>query len=144
MKVLRECLNQLTDFEQMQKELRDKKAIAVSGCVDSQKVHFMRGLSEDFPYRVIITHSEIRARELYEDFSFYSKDVYFFPAKDFIFFQADINGNKVEESLKDIAIYSVIELYMVKKQKKAIEATTKAMLDKADAIREEVRNLEVQ
>ena len=95
MKVLRECLNQLTDFEQMQKELRDKKAIAVSGCVDSQKVHFMWGLSEDFPYRVIITHSEIRARELYEDFSFYSKDVYFFPAKDFIFFQADINGNKV-------------------------------------------------
>ena len=56
----------------------------------------------------------------------------------------DINGNKVEESLKDIAIYSVIELYMVEKQKKAIEATTKAMLDKADAIREEVRNLEVQ
>ena len=70
MKVLRECLNQLIDFEQMQKELRDKKAIAVSGCVDSQKVHFMWGLSEDFPYRVIITHSEIRARELYEDFSF--------------------------------------------------------------------------
>lgn len=95
MKVLRECLNQLTDFEQMQKELRDKKTISVSGCVDSQKVHFMWGLSEDFPYRVIITHSELRARELYEDFSFYSKDVYFFPAKDFIFFQADINGNKV-------------------------------------------------
>ena len=56
----------------------------------------------------------------------------------------DINGNKVEESLKDIAIYSVIELYMVEKQKKAVEATPKAMLDKADAIREEVRNLEVQ
>lgn len=56
----------------------------------------------------------------------------------------DINGKQVDESLKDIAIYSVIELYMLEKHKKTMEATTKAMLDKAEAIREEVRNLEVQ
>lgn len=95
MRVLRECLNGLTDFEQIQQDIRDKKPIAVSGCVDSQKAHFMWALSEDFPFRIVITHSEIRAREIYEDFSFYSKDVYLFPAKDFIFFQADINGSKV-------------------------------------------------
>ena len=95
MRVLRECLNGLTDFEQIQQDIRNKKPIAVSGCVDSQKAHFMWALSEDFPFRIVITHSEIRAREIYEDFSFYSKDVYLFPAKDFIFFQADINGSKV-------------------------------------------------
>lgn len=55
-----------------------------------------------------------------------------------------IDGDKVDESLKDIAIYSVIELYMLEKHKKTMKATTKAMLDKAEAIREEVRNLEVQ
>lgn len=103
MKVLRDCLNELTDFLQMQKDLRDGNTISVSGCVDSQKVHFMWGLSEDFPYRVIITHSEIRARELYEDFAFFSKDVYYFPAKDFIFFQADLNGNKLTR--ERIAVY---------------------------------------
>ena len=56
----------------------------------------------------------------------------------------DINGNKVEESLKDIAIYSVIELYMVEKQKQEMAKTERAMLDKADAIRREILNMEVQ
>ena len=56
----------------------------------------------------------------------------------------NINGNKVEESLKDIAIYSVIELYMVEKQKQEMAKAERAMLDKADAIRREVLNLEVQ
>ena len=56
----------------------------------------------------------------------------------------DINGNKVEESLKDIAIYSVIELYMVDKQKQEMAKAERAMLDKADAIRREILNLEVQ
>lgn len=56
----------------------------------------------------------------------------------------DINGDKVDESLKDIAIYSVIELFLVEKNKQWVEGATRAMLDKAEAIREEVRNLEVQ
>ena len=56
----------------------------------------------------------------------------------------NINGNKVEESLKDIAIYSVIELYMVDKQKQEMAKAERAMLDKADAIRREILNLEVQ
>ena len=88
MKVLQECLKGFADFDEMQKSLRDGKNIAVSGCVDSQKVHMIWGLSQDFPYRVIATYSEKRARELHEDFSFYNKDVLYFPAKDFIFFQA--------------------------------------------------------
>ena len=103
MKVLRDCLKGLSDFDEMQKSLRDGKNISVSGCVDSQKVHMMWGLSEDFPYRVIATYSEKRARELYEDFSFYTKDVLYFPAKDFIFFQADIHSNKVTR--ERIAVY---------------------------------------
>lgn len=103
MKVLRECLKGLSEFEDMQKNLHGGKSIAVSGCVDSQKVHMMWGLSEDFPYRVVATYSDKRAKELYEDFSFYTKDVLYFPAKDFIFFQADIHSNKVTR--ERIAVY---------------------------------------
>lgn len=103
MKVLQDCLKGLSDFEEMQKSIQSGKSIAVSGCVDSQKVHMMWGLSEDFPYRVVATYSDKRARELYEDFSFYTKDVLYFPAKDFIFFQADIHSNKVTR--ERIAVY---------------------------------------
>jgi transcription-repair coupling factor (superfamily II helicase) len=102
-KVLQDCLRGLSDFEEMQKSIQSGKNIVVSGCVDSQKVHMMWGLSEDFPYRVIATYSDKRARELYEDFSFYTKDVLYFPAKDFIFFQADIHGNKLTR--ERIAVY---------------------------------------
>lgn len=103
MKVLQECLKGLSDFEEMQKNIGDGKTVSVSGCVDSQKVHMMWGLSCDFPYRVIATYSDKRARELYEDFSFYSREVLYFPAKDFIFFQADIHSNKVTR--ERIAVY---------------------------------------
>lgn len=95
MKVLQECLEGLSDFEEMAKSLQEGKAIGISGCMDSQKVHMMWGLSDHFPYTVVATYSDKRAKELYEDFSFYTKDVMYFPAKDFIFFQADIHGNKV-------------------------------------------------
>ena len=33
------------------------------------------------------------AKELYEDYRFYDKRVYYYPAKDLLFFQADIHGN---------------------------------------------------
>lgn len=103
MKVLQDCLKGLSDFEEMQKDMREGRNIAVSGCVDSQKVHMMWGLSEDFPYKVIATYSDKRARELYEDFLFYTREVLYFPAKDFIFFQADIHSNKVTR--ERIAVY---------------------------------------
>lgn len=95
MRALKECLKELSDFEYMQRDLRDGNSISVSGCVDAQKVHLMWGLSEDFPYRIVLAPNEIRAREICEELSFYEKDVYYFPPKDLIFFQADIHGNKV-------------------------------------------------
>lgn len=103
MKVLQDCLKGLSDFEEMRKDMGNGRSIAVSGCVDSQKVHMMWGLSENFPYKVIATYSDKRARELYEDFLFYTKEVLYFPAKDFIFFQADIHSNKVTR--ERIAVY---------------------------------------
>lgn len=103
MKVLQDCLKGLSDFEKMQKDMGEGRNIALSGCVDSQKVHMMWGLSGDFPYKVIATYSDKRARELYEDFLFYTKEVLYFPAKDFIFFQADIHSNKVTR--ERIAVY---------------------------------------
>lgn len=35
----------------------------MQGCIDAQKAHFIYGLSEDFLFRVIVTYSELRARE---------------------------------------------------------------------------------
>lgn len=88
-------LSDLSEFDEIKEQIQNNNSIWISGCVDAQKVHMMEGLSNDFPYRVIVTHSELKARELYEDFLFYTKEVYCFPSRDFIFFQADIHGHKL-------------------------------------------------
>ena len=61
--------------------------------MESQKSHLMYGLSGIAPYRLILAEDERRAREIYEDYRFYDRKVYFYPAKDLLFFQADIHGN---------------------------------------------------
>ena len=42
---------------------------------------------------LIIAENDLKAKELYEDYRLYNRDVYFYPARDLIFFQADIHGN---------------------------------------------------
>ena len=65
------------------------------GCVDQQKPSFICGVSEDFNQKLIVTHNEIKARELYENYRGLDKNTYFYPAKDFIFYSADIHGNQI-------------------------------------------------
>ena len=103
MEALKAPLRELGEFEEIQKKLNTKKPICLGlyGCVDSQKLHMVYGLSEAFQTKLIVTYSEKRMRELYEDYRFYDKEAYLFPAKDLIFFQADIHGNKlVTERIK--------------------------------------------
>ncbi len=46
-----------------------------------------------FPSHLVIAADEKTAKDLYEDYRFYDKRVYYYPAKDLLFFQADIHGN---------------------------------------------------
>lgn len=76
---------------------RGHTPIGVSGCVGSQKCHLMYGLGQSYRNRVIVTYNEIKARELVEEYRFYEKEVYYFPAKDLLFYNADIQGNMIEQ-----------------------------------------------
>ncbi len=96
MQALLAPLKELAEFEQMKESIRRSKGpISVSGCVDSQKLHMIYGLSEGVKCKVIITYSDIKAKELYEEYKFYDRNVMLYPAKDLIFFQADIHGNQL-------------------------------------------------
>ena len=89
-------LRELAEFPQMKELLVDKKeGISLTGCVDSQKVHMMAALGDRFKYKVILTFSDLRAREIEEDFRFYDRNVMIYPGKDLIFYQADIHGNQL-------------------------------------------------
>lgn len=95
MQALLAPLQELADFSDMKVQLKKKKAVSVSGCVDSQKLHMMYGLSDGFKYKIIVTYSDLRVREILEDYRLYDRNVMSYPAKDLIFYQADIHGNQL-------------------------------------------------
>lgn len=95
-------LNELGEFEEITRLLKKPgAAVALTGCVDSQKLHMVYGLSDGFKYKIIVTFNDIRAKDIYEDYKLYDKNVMLYPAKDLIFYQADIHGNQlVKERMK--------------------------------------------
>ena len=96
MRALLAPLEELGEYEEIKKMMAgDRVSVALSGCVDSQKLHMIYGLSEGFRYKLIVTFSDLKAKELYEDYQFYDRNVILYPAKDLIFFQADIHGNQL-------------------------------------------------
>ena len=96
MRALLAPLQELGEYEEIKKVLgKDSAAVALSGCVDSEKLHMVYGLSDGFRYKIIVTFDELKAKELYEDYKFYDRNAMIYPAKDLIFFQADIHGNQL-------------------------------------------------
>ena len=71
--------------------------------MDTQESHMIYGTGRDKRIRLVITHNEVRAKELVEDLKLYDHDVMYYPAKDFIFYSADVHGQAiVKERLKVI------------------------------------------
>ena len=88
-------LRELGGYDEITEDLRQKQKVSISGCVDSQKLHMVYGLGEEFDVKVIVTYSDMKAKELLDDCRLYCKESYFFPAKDLIFYQADIHSNQL-------------------------------------------------
>lgn len=82
---------------------RGHMPIQISGCIDGQKSHLISGLARQKKWTVFIAANEIRARELLADYRMYDRNAVYYPAKDVIFYSADVHGNAVEtERLKTI------------------------------------------
>ncbi|MBQ6814494.1 MAG: transcription-repair coupling factor [Lachnospiraceae bacterium] len=66
--------------------------LQVTGCIDSGLVHMMNLTSDGFLHKIILTFSEQRAQEIYDDLRFFDKNAYYYPAKDLIFGGAYVQG----------------------------------------------------
>lgn len=88
-------LYNLADFEDIKKQIQKQGIVSVSGCLDSQKAHFTDGLAREFPFRLIIVENDLKAKGFYEDYRMYDPEVLLYPARDLIFYQADIHGNLI-------------------------------------------------
>jgi transcription-repair coupling factor (superfamily II helicase) len=67
----------------------------VTGCLESQESQFIAAVSPEKSWKVIITYNEIRARQIADDQKTFYDNVYYYPARDLIFYSADIHSNAV-------------------------------------------------
>lgn len=88
-------LASLGSFDEARENLLKRNSVLATGCVDSQKWNFAFALADDFRNKLIVTYSDIRVKEIYEDVRMYDKNARMYPAKDAIFYQADVHGNKI-------------------------------------------------
>ncbi len=98
MQAFREPMREMEEFDKIKSRLgRSSGLLQISGCVESQKAQLIDALSADSRCRVIIAANDLRAKEIQENYRLFDRDVLLFPARDFIFFQADIHSNLLEQ-----------------------------------------------
>lgn len=112
METLLAPLQEINAYNSVRDCMKKKKfPLHISGCMDSQRTHFIYGLSQGISWKVIVTQNEIKARELTEEYRMFDREVLYFPAKDVIFYSADVHGSAITvERLK------VIEALLTKKE----------------------------
>lgn len=125
MKTFLTPLKNLKEYELIKDQIKNQdEPVQVTGCIDSQKIHFMDALSDGYQNKVIITFSELKAKEILDDFKFFDRDALLYPAKDFIFFSADVHGNlMVKQRLEVIK-------RLIEKQNTTIITTIDGLMDK--------------
>lgn len=97
-------LGELEEYDQLMRGMKQGEfPVQLIGCMDTQESHMIFGTGGKKRIRLVITHNEVRAKELVEDLKLYDREVMYYPAKDFIFYSADVHGQAiVKERLKVI------------------------------------------
>lgn len=96
-------LGELAEFGEICRQKRQGAGmLRVSGCVNSQKTHMMYALSGGCKYKVIACSSESKAKQVYEEYRFLDGNTYYYPAKDFLFYQADLRSGELVKQRMEV------------------------------------------
>ncbi|MEG2700798.1 MAG: transcription-repair coupling factor, partial [Hungatella sp.] len=117
-------LKELIEYEELDKDLnRGLGPIQVSGCMDSQKVHLMHEAGGTLSWKLVITYDDSRAKEIYEDFRCFREDVWLYPAKDLLFYNADIHGNLMTKQRMQVL------RHLIEKESGVVVTTLDGLMD---------------
>ena len=90
--------------------------LSAYGLSESGKSYLINGIFENRENSiVIVTHSDIEAKNLYEDLSLYSTDVYYFPVREVVFYNIDaitLNNAVILETTRTNTINNAILLFL--------------------------------
>ena len=126
MKGLTEPLLELGSFRQVLNSIKENQTpVFATGVIDAAKNHLTYCLKKytDRPV-FILTYSELRAKEILEGMTFFERDCVYYPAKDILFYSADVHSMEMNRQR-----FFVLER-LLKGETPVIVASMEALLDK--------------
>lgn len=90
-------LLELSNFQTLIHDIQlNNTPVLATGVLDVEQLHLIHGVSET-THRpsIIITYSDLRAKELFEDMLFFHNDTMYYPSKDIIFYAADVHSKDI-------------------------------------------------
>ena len=126
MKGLTAPLLQLGSYQLVLNCIRENQTpVFAAGVIDAAKNHLTYALKEHTARPVfILTYSELRAKEIMEGMAFFEKDCVYYPAKDILFYSADVHSMEMNRQR-----FLVLER-LLKGETPVIVASMEALLDK--------------
>lgn len=95
MKAITTPIMESEPYQELLQRIEQKGFTAVSGLSDTAFSCAVHCLGRQQKYRLIVTYDEQRARKLEENYRFFDRQVYVYPAKDVLFYSADVHGNAI-------------------------------------------------
>ena len=126
MKALTGPLLELGSFRQVLEGIeKGNTPVFATGVIDAAKNHLAYCLKEETKRPLLIlTYSELRAKEILEDLAFFEKDCVYYPAKDILFYSADVHSMEMNRQR-----FLVLER-LLNGECSVIVASAEALLDK--------------
>ncbi len=127
MSIYFDFLDKNEDYIKLKKDIEcNVTPILTAGVIDTQKSHIIAAIAQSLDRSsLIITNSELRAKEIYNDLKFFLKDkVQLYPSKDVIFYWADV------KSLDIIKERFEIISRLVTGEKTAVVLSVEALFDR--------------
>ena len=92
MKAFTKPLESLGIFDELKKAVKTTGITDVDGCVEGARTFLVHALKEK-GLCVFVTSDEVSARQIVEENLLFTRNVFYYPAKDIIFYQSSLSGN---------------------------------------------------
>jgi transcription-repair coupling factor (superfamily II helicase) len=102
-------LAELAEYKEIfQRRRKGEGFLQIAGCVNSQKTHLMYALSDGCSFRIIAFSSDEKAKKTYEEYRFLDDHVYLYPARDLLFYHADIKSKYLVKNRMEV-VQAILE-----------------------------------
>lgn len=81
---------------------REPGTVMIGGLCDGAKAHIISTLKGECPWKLVVTYSEDRAKELADDCGCFTDDVLLYPARDLLFFGANVQSDLISARRIDV------------------------------------------